>query len=548
MSNKFKYYFSLLLFLNFVFLFTYYDIISVVLNRNGQPIPKLFDSTKFKVFESNKWIFNFNVSQYSSIISVDINNDILIEALFLFDVPKNYFSLKNDLRCLIKIKEQVWLLELDELLGVDGIQIIYYSNFLWRARCKIDRNVHKNTFLDLQIAIIDVSYFDYYSEIFDDGDSLITLQQPNFINTSIGKNNQIANCVHMLTRIDDSRFQNLKNWIQIQQDIGFSKIRFYTYHVDPKYINFLQEMYKNDFIDIIKYPVLFDDICEWHLKQYEKNPESKLAIFLLNNCEKAHELHFKLTDEQIYYSHERMNTNDCLLNYKYLYEYLTNYDIDEIIFPRLLSTNSFDRLFDNRTKCKDIKLIDKSELKKYSIYDFAHSLFTKYSDRKIGSLKFEHVLFIEDHLNLTRDMLNFNRDKDNVFKIENNHNHIYYEINSENEILVEKFKQIIRMVECLNETYMKNGRFKYKWNNLYGTKIDSRDGKSIFNTDHVESINQHFAKQLKPGMKTFNVPISDGFVSHMRDHLTGFYKEQMYPFDYLQFDFEYYVFLLSISN
>jgi hypothetical protein len=520
----------------------------VILNRDNQQVPELFDSTKFKVFGPNEWIFNFNVSQYSSIISGDFDKDIFIESLFLFDVAKNYFNLLNDLRCFIKINEQVWLLKLDDLLGVDGVQILYYSNFLWKARCKIEKNIHKNKFSDINVAIIDVSYFEYYIKKFDRKDSLLTVQQPNYINISIDKYKQVANCVHMLTRIDDSRFVIIKNWIQIQQQIGYSKIRFYTYHVNKKYIKLLQEINSNNFIELINYPVLFEDICNWHIKQYEKNPESKLAIFLLNNCERAHDLHFQLTDEQIYYSHERMNTNDCLLKYKYTYEYLTNYDIDEIIFPRFLSTNSFENLFDDQTTCKSVKLMDESKLKQYNIYDYIESLFKKYNNDEIGSLKFEHVVFIEDHQNLTRDLLNFHQEKESVFKFNYINNYIDFKINAKNRILIQNFKQIIQLVKCLNETYMKNDRFNYKWNNLYATKIDIRDGKSIFKTDHVESFNQHFAKKLKPGVKIFNVPISDGFVSHMRDHLFGFFRGQTYSFDYLKFDFEYYLYLISISN
>ena len=37
-----------------------------------------------------------------------------------------------------------------------------------------------------------------------------------------------------------------------------------------------------------------------------------------------------------------INTNDCYMKFRHEYEYVTNYDIDEIIFPRLHSTNSFE--------------------------------------------------------------------------------------------------------------------------------------------------------------------------------------------------------------
>ncbi len=78
--------------------------------------------------------------------------------------------------------------------------------------------------------------------------------------------------------------------------------------------------------------------------------------------------------------------------------------------------------------------------------------------------------------------------------------------------------------------------------------ISILDGKSIFVTEHTQSVNQHWANNVSPNTISYNVPISDGFVSHIRDEIMGFVLGQSYPIEFLRFDLEYYMFFLSVSS
>ncbi len=60
-----------------------------------------------------------------------------------------------------------------------------------------------------------------------------------------------------------------------------------------------------------------------------------------------------------------------------------------------------------------------------------------------------------------------------------------------------------------------------KWTRLLGTVFTKRAGKSIFNTEHTMSINQHNANEIKAYTKKIDVPISFGYVSHARDMNIG---------------------------
>jgi hypothetical protein len=190
--------------------------------------------------------------------------------------------------------------------------------------------------------------------------------------------------------------------------------------------------------------------------------------------------------------------------------------------------------------------MDQNHLKKYNIYDFASKLFRKY-DKNVANLHFDHVIFFVDYDPLLNSILNLTINSTQV-KYQNYGKFVDYYLKKENQKLLTSFQNLIPIVKCLNDTYMKKTRFNAKFNNMYASKMNMRDGKSIFNTDLVQSVNQHWANNRSPGSKGINVPIADGFVSHIRDDLHIFVYKQSYPFEFLQFDFEYYLFLLSVSN
>ena len=87
-----------------------------------------------------------------------------------------------------------------------------------------------------------------------------------------------------------------------------------------------------------------------------------------------------------------------------------------------------------------------------------------------------------------------------------------------------------------------------KWNNLYSSKMDFRCGKSIFKTDFTLSIDQHIGVEIVPNTLFYNVTISDGYVTHVRDNFNGFPSQLTFPFEFIIFDLEYYSFILSVSE
>ena len=75
--------------------------------------------------------------------------------------------------------------------------------------------------------------------------------------------------------------------------------------------------------------------------------------------------------------------------------------------------------------------------------------------------------------------------------------------------------------------------------------MGNRDGKSIFNSEYTEAINQHFSSVIIPGTRKVNIPISDGYSSHFREITDNFFIDQHISITDFFIDIEYYMFLIN---
>jgi hypothetical protein len=118
-----------------------------------------------------------------------------------------------------------------------------------------------------------------------------------------------------------------------------------------------------------------------------------------------------------------------------------------------------------------------------------------------------------------------------------------YSIITENDKnLVNAVRDMQDLINCLNETIKKNVKLHPKWNNYFGSLVNNREGKSIYNTDLTLSYNQHFAWSIKDGTKRQRVPLEYGYVSHFRDidlRIIADYSIQNYYFDVELYNFIY---------
>ena len=106
-----------------------------------------------------------------------------------------------------------------------------------------------------------------------------------------------------------------------------------------------------------------------------------------------------------------------------------------------------------------------------------------------------------------------------------------------------------QLYKCLKNTYeiLFSNSVDELWKNGIASLINTRSGKSIFNTDNTESLNQHFSSKSSLSIIR-NVPFNKGFAGHFREDILGFINNQEVPINYLLVDLEYFLFLVSINS
>ena len=435
---------------------------------------------KYTVFNQNEWIFNFNVTQYSSLVSIDKENNIIVESLIFYDHQKDLNYQKENTKCLLNVKENIIELSSYEVLNIALMGIQFYPKTFARIKCKLNiGNLTTTQIFTSKVAIIDSKYYSYFNERFNKSKNLITFQRPYYFNQSIPKKKQVVNCVHMVTNLEkNERLKKVSDWIDIMNKIKYAKIKLYLYNVDntsKNVLNELQKKYSKGFIELINYDTSFEKLCQYSVRKLNETPDSKMYQFLYSNCQNSFDKHFRMSDLMVYNSHERMISNECLQSFRYEYEFVTNCDFDELIFPRIQDSESF-----NHTKLDNLtenRLLEAEELNKYQIYDYAKKLQNKYGTN-IAYFQHDHVLLLRDFDCFIQKLSNFKFNTNitnNELIYENYGRFVKYTI--QNDIYLKKLKKVIELVNYLNRTFYKN-KYHRKWNNLYASKMNMR-GKII---------------------------------------------------------------------
>lgn len=533
----------------------------LLLSKPAHEKPSL--DSNYRYFLSNEWIFNFNISQYSSVV-YNLKNQVIFRSFVLFDHKLLELEVyqKEFLRCLILSPNNKYVVvEPEEILK---IKIDKEVKKLWRIKCSISLSRLATTSVRyLKLAIVDYKDFKKHLSSFDNAKSLLTFQQPILIDRTLPKKKEIVHCLYYVTIQNRGTFNRLVNWIELQKNIGFKKIRVYLFKTFKRYENELRQLNKkeNYILEFINYDIGSNNLCNWIIEKVNKHPNSKLYKFLLNNCMNAYNQHFNLTFTQnLKQNHKDLHVNDCFMRYKYSYEYLTAYDFDELIFPRSTSRN--DIYISNKMKCEEninnksndlIKTHSSFPSNTYNLYEYVNRITEMYNAKNYSSIYFEPIIFFTEHNIFLHNVSNYNIKKDiDMFSYGVKDDLINYQIvNKSNHILLlNKFKFVIPLAECLNKTYMINTRFNTIWNNLYGVLNRKQLGKAVIITENTNAMGLHIPHSSVNNAKIrFNVPLDTGYLGHYRNNIDKFFQNRpdqtFYDFT---IDYEYYIFLLKLSN
>ena len=496
----------------------------------------LSEKLKPIIISRHEWTLNTDILQYSSIIFVDKNQDFIIEVLSLLNYENEEDIYRNNISCcLLNInRNEVKTIEPFEIIKISLMNKDGTNVALWKFKCKISNNSNVNNiyYSDYKIALINTDHFSNENST-KIPKYLIKYQQPTIYSENIEKKQGIANCVHLVRGLKSNRLDRLLNWLQLQFQTGMKQITFYFFEPNEEAKRIIRELYSHDQVVIIDYQTKKSQVCK-----YEKNLNlnSSLNRNLYDMCEKSFNKHFTMNRGYTSNAHERLNTNDCYMHYKYEYEYVTNFDFDDFIFPRYYNTRY--------VPLNESNFCDKNKsIANYSIYEYAKRMFLKHGS-KASCLLFEHVLFVPINKKFLDSLLTYKpKNKNEIFVLnEKSGRNMFFNVTSNDTEYLRYLTKAYQTYMCLN---LSNNLFSMEWNNPFAVIYNKRAGKSIFHTNNTEGIMQHFTSNSVPGTRVINVPIMDGYTGHFRESISTFFHEHFQTIKHFFIDIEYYKFLSS---
>ena len=258
------------------------------------------------------------------------------------------------------------------------------------------------------------------------------------------------------------------NWIQFQKEIVYDKVVFYFLNETETFKNFLNKKF-GSFIQIIDHQTSASQVCGWHQKLTEISPNNAFVQSILGYCLRSLVVNFDLKDEYMKNSHERLCSNDCLMKSKFEFEYLTNYDFDEFIFPRLFNTKYLTDIIGKKDCTNGIIST------KVSITDYIKRLESIYGNN-IASFSFENVNMLTEHSLVEKQILEF----DNSENLKYNVNNLNIEMtiySNKDKMYLNSYQKYEPYFECMNSTIGLNKNLNPKWNKYMGLLVNNRYGK-----------------------------------------------------------------------
>ena len=502
------------------------------------------------IFDPNTWVFNQNVAQYSTKIIYTRNNNLYIEALTLVsyeDENEINNTIKERVKCIVLINQNVLsIFDIEDLLG----RPTFGQRSIWKVRCKlspIDEYISKVE--TMRIAITDIQEFNRLnsSAEFINREKLLSYHWANVYDERIAKKKSVAQCVHTVRGLNKRKTNQLKNWLKIQKSIGIDRVKFYFTSVeDSTKMELIQEF--RDYIDIVDYRLDFEFICKYPLllNRSSYNIDNVTLAYLYNNCLKFFNEYFDGSEFHLLNANEVICTNDCLLGFKYQYEFTTNYDIDEVIFPRKFYSNDYS-YFKSVANCN--RSLAKFDFN-YSIYDYAVKLTRKYGT-DIGFFHFENVNFLTlpEVATQAKNFIYFNMIDKELLLRDNSGLQVILNFNSTYNKAINEMRKMYKIIQCFNRIILTSNKLDSIWNVPYAVLLNHRSGKSIFNTNLTLFYHQHGTdvRLLEPGAKQFSISIDEGYVVHFRSHFLNVFLDQRYPFSHFRLDIEFYQFIAYLS-
>lgn len=480
------------LFKFFIFICIFYTLVSIsyfcFLRITKKTTHANSVSFSYIKFEDLRWIFNGNIIQYSTLYSSQ-QDYILFETL-IFSNSENI----NKFKCLILNASKIIV---QKVYNISEKQFELDIGYV--VRCKLKATKFSNAY-PLYIAIVQDFNFTMSQK-------LVHFNRVFPVNKPEKSTPKIILCSGVVRFITRKLFQKIFGWISINKQLGYSKIRLSYLDFPNNYLKRINHTF-GTFVEMIPYSCHLEKICSYLVGfNYSYCLEYYQDKFI--KCTHGRTPH----DDLILAHHQIMTYEDCLLRNKYEYEFMANFDVDELILPRGKDYKMLDSLESaslSSWNLSDIKEFVQTHVNNpiftFNIVNYIEELL-KGRDKNTAALRFWPVWILDDFQSLFDRVLAKNYNTTELRIPSSRIDLVYFQ-----QIKFEYIKYL-SLKRKINQ--ITNNSYIFTWFKLISLRVKSGE-KCIYVMKHTDTIAVHWPVKFRPGTTILEVPYSEGFLIHYR--------------------------------
>jgi hypothetical protein len=545
-KNFFKYFYLTVLLL---YLIVTTKNINHLIYKRPFKLNNLKPDFQLNYYNTNTWIINKNICQYSSHLFVKNGKLTQIDGLVITNYNLSVEYVKSSMRCLIKS------IKTNQVIKLNISVVLKFLYNTLRVKC----DIHGIDFENIAVAIIDEGEYTKESK------EIINFQIANKINIPDVKLSKVAHCVHYSYHLVQRDIQKILSWLEIQKTIGISKIILYDSNTERIIEKEIYKVFKQEFVEVRPYFTDYEFICDSiRLNAYRLDNFENYEV-LKEQCENAFYKIFRdpWSETMNRWKHQKISANDCYSTFEHVFEFVSYYDFDEIIYPRSYQTSNYFQEPEScliKDFCKSFNHSQNLDLYKYIIDDIIPK-HTNYS-LNIATIYFENAFYFQNNYHLaklmtdindlmTKNRLLFTQDSSSHvrlhFKFTENIGH-YFIIFPKDLEYIHKLYETYNQISCIYEKIDKeiDSRFDSNFKRFFFliTTSEHQLGKAIFKTDNVQAIHTHFT-QYPLKARELVVKNTLGISTHFRNNYFKNALELNSSILNFKIDIEYFHYIVS---
>jgi hypothetical protein len=283
---------------------------------------------------------------------------------------------------------------------------------------------------------------------------MINFQNPKIVDVPEKKIKSVAMCTQFCYQLPPS----IVEWVKIHEILKVSQIVLYDSTIDNSLTNLINRNNLNHIVEVRSYYLNETETCD--IKKIDGSKDTEELLSFEKMCKDfVNRIKFVKSLFHTRLIHDDTSANDCYSTEGEKYEFITVYDLDEIVFPRKSDKNEINLSCNkNNDTCSQNSSIP------FSLYDYCIDIVKNHFSHDIihlQSIFFDSALYLPVDTkirNLIIDLKNVSKSENVTFPINVYVSHGVnqkhpFEINKEDLDFIKNLVNEYETAECLYSKY-----------------------------------------------------------------------------------------------